>query len=651
MNKKTILLLLLAFIGITAQAAKTKTVVWNNPHFISIDRGSTFHITTVELKPDETVIHVSIKYHPKYWIRFDSRDYLIDEAGQHYLLLSGTHTRDGETDMPLNDYFWMPESGEVDAALHFQPLPTDTRCFDFAEPDDLEDGWAWWDIRDSKDKYRSPIPEDWHNVTYAKDETLPDAKVEKGTATLKVQLLGYKPGMKFHLYVGGFKPLKSPEYFEQEYTFNDEGVATAEIPLYLARAVNLGISEPRIFTSLVLAPGETTEMLIDLNNLKDPFVAFKGFLARTNFDSTRPGKGTDEQSQENSIKLLADIQKLKTPMERVQFFKKRLEASIAACNKEHKTSAWKALQRMMYEEDYFSWIEAFDANYADLRIGILFHNRTPRDFEEYDSINRNFHDEAIGMLRYPSCFEDQPEVLVREKEYFKNLEIMKAPYAPAAQQFWSVVEDEMTGMNYDLIALRRVVNNWHRKEPVVPSKDGTLLSFSDYFATLIKSPAVLAVLDEFKAEQEQLRQQLTAQSNVFYQQLDSVPPADILQTILDRYPDKVVLIDIWATWCGPCRHGHQQMASLKDEMAARGVQFVYITSPTSPLQTWRDMIQDIHGDHYYLTREQYDHVLSLYASNGIPTYAIYDRHGNRTYSHIGLPGNDVIRQELEKALE
>ena len=36
------------------------------------------------------------------------------------------------------------------------------------------------------------LPADWQNVQYPQDETLPDAKINKGVATINVKLLGYK---------------------------------------------------------------------------------------------------------------------------------------------------------------------------------------------------------------------------------------------------------------------------------------------------------------------------------------------------------------------------------------------------------------------------------------------------------------------------
>ena len=153
----------------------------------------------------------------------------------------------------------------------------------------------------------------------------------------------------------------------------------------------------------------------------------------------------------------------------------------------------------------------------------------------------------------------------------------------------------------------------------------------------------------YAKDEQQIAGELAGNESVFFKKYDGVAPENILQTILDNYKGKAVLIDMWATWCGPCRAGHKAMAPLKEELKGRNIKFIYITPPSSPPTTWLEMIKDIDGDHYYLTEEQNHYILQHFESSGIPTYAIYDTKGHQTYKSIGFPGNDVIRKELEAA--
>ena len=153
----------------------------------------------------------------------------------------------------------------------------------------------------------------------------------------------------------------------------------------------------------------------------------------------------------------------------------------------------------------------------------------------------------------------------------------------------------------------------------------------------------------YAKNEQQIAGELAGNESVFFKKYDGLAPENILQTILDKYKGKAVLIDLWETWCGPCRAGHKAMAPMKEQMKGQNVQFVYIASPSSPPTTWQRMITDIDGDHYYLTEEQNHYIIQHFESSGIPTYAIYDTKGHQTYKSIGFPGNDVIRKELETA--
>jgi thiol-disulfide isomerase/thioredoxin len=137
--------------------------------------------------------------------------------------------------------------------------------------------------------------------------------------------------------------------------------------------------------------------------------------------------------------------------------------------------------------------------------------------------------------------------------------------------------------------------------------------------------------------------------NVHYLDMTDVAPDSILQTILAKYKGKTILIDIWATWCGPCKLGHEKMKPLKEELSNKDIVYIYLTSTTSKYDEWKKYITDISGEHYFLTEEQLNAIFKQLEGTGYPTYAIYTSNGEKTISFTGF-NLEAIREALEKAL-
>ena len=121
-----------------------------------------------------------------------------------------------------------------------------------------------------------------------------------------------------------------------------------------------------------------------------------------------------------------------------------------------------------------------------------------------------------------------------------------------------------------------------------------------------------------------------------------------LGDILKNYKGKVTLVNLWASWCGPCKQAHEILEPMKDD-ALKDVQFVYVSSPTSPEETWREMIPDIRGDHYYITSEQMSTILNELDSQAYPTFVIIGKDGSILHKYIGY--SNEIPSALKKALE
>lgn len=125
----------------------------------------------------------------------------------------------------------------------------------------------------------------------------------------------------------------------------------------------------------------------------------------------------------------------------------------------------------------------------------------------------------------------------------------------------------------------------------------------------------------------------------------------LIDCIVDRYEGKVVLINLWATWSKSCLEVIDQFRAKRFDYSNQDIVFVYITNSTSPKDTWLKKIKQIGGEQYYITDlVAWDYILDSFNSNGIPTYAIYNKDGKKIESFIGYPGTMELKAKLDKAI-
>jgi thiol-disulfide isomerase/thioredoxin len=102
---------------------------------------------------------------------------------------------------------------------------------------------------------------------------------------------------------------------------------------------------------------------------------------------------------------------------------------------------------------------------------------------------------------------------------------------------------------------------------------------------------------------------------------------EIFDSIIKKFRGKVIYVDFWATWCAPCREGIERIKPLKAELANKNIVFVYITNPTSPEKTYNDMIPNIKGEHFRVSKDEWNFLVQKFNIYGIPHYALVDKYG------------------------
>ena len=131
----------------------------------------------------------------------------------------------------------------------------------------------------------------------------------------------------------------------------------------------------------------------------------------------------------------------------------------------------------------------------------------------------------------------------------------------------------------------------------------------------------------------------------------SVQKEHILNAIVEKYRGKVIFIDFWATWCGPCLAAMPDEEEAKEELKQMDdVVYVYLTNTSSSRQKWEAKIQGLEGEHYYLDGASWESAMEQLGFTGIPSYVIYDKSGKLIHKQTMFMGKENMVKWIKELL-
>lgn len=566
---------------------------------VTATNGSTLTIRSVELNDSATVVNFHARFRPGWWIKIAPESHLVADGK--------TYAMTGTDGIEPGKEFWMPESGEADFSATFEPLPFATETVDFTEG--MSDGWMLLGIdltgrhaAGEAPEYPESLPKAVRKLADADICIEPEMKA--AMTEIRFHVMDYRPeyGDKLR---GIIDHIAGPE--EYEVALDSLGNATLNTPLYGTSILHaLGLGEFDMLTSgIYVAPGEAIDVYVDpaasgdrLMRMNDD--SYRQSLQRV-FDNGRYAALNCYMSRAWDVAMPEFSESVRWDMNAGEF----TDSILSVRGRQHAA---------IDASDLPQQVKTLRKALADARM-------------------LSFAVNAVWVLRNDYFNKKKTEDGVNDSV---KIEMTPAEYARLGQAIDAADRYMlMSGNVYDEVASGA---DW-MKYGASTAQPAEVKAYGEAFVKAKSgrlTEAMTAALDSlstpFYGEAVRMRQQVAEEalrkSSAMITANPDVADDKLFDAIVAPYKGKVVLVDIWNTWCGPCRAALKANEPLKDgELASDDIVWVYIADESSDMNKYVSMIPGIRGVHHMVSSSQISAIRDRFKVDGIPYYILVDRAG------------------------
>jgi thiol-disulfide isomerase/thioredoxin len=119
----------------------------------------------------------------------------------------------------------------------------------------------------------------------------------------------------------------------------------------------------------------------------------------------------------------------------------------------------------------------------------------------------------------------------------------------------------------------------------------------------------------------------------------------------EKLQGRVILLDFWASWCGPCKSSFPVMEELANKYTEQGLTVVAVSVDKKP-ENMERFLKSVKVS-FTVVRDAQQKLVAAADIRAMPTSLLIDRSGKIRFIHAGFNGDETTRQyvkEIEQLL-